>query len=1132
MFVSGDVLRFQAPDAPTEVTVTFTVKDPMKNATSATVKVSVHPSDAETKAPPHPTPLTARVYSGEEVEIPVPLTGIDADGDGVLLLGADLVPAKGRVHLRDATTLVYEAYPGESGTDTFTYAVEDWTGRRGVASVRVGIADRPSEAAQVITHDDAVAVRPGQTVDVLVLNNDIDTGGGTLTLDPALEMDPSVEASVDGPRVTVHTHDAGRLQILYTARNERGGQDTGLLDVTVDPEAPILPPVAKDVVVPATDTLNATSVEVDVLAKAQNPSGPADDLRTEVDPSVADVAAVTPDGRIRVTLVDHAQTLPFLVRNIDPAAQGLSSYAFISVPALGDFPPTLRPDVDDLTVLSGTTLTIALQERVRVAPGRTAVVEDWGSVTATKADGAGLITDDQHLQYTPQPGYAGPASISARVSDGPLDDPTTHTRTLTFPVTVLAAEEVPPTFTPSVLDVGPGETARVDLRVFTSAPVATADGTVDYSYSVTSVPAGFQVDLDDSVLVVTAGDTVPRGTVGGIPLTIDYGGSAPLSAQVDARVVASTRPKARVQTHMIPDGVEGQAVTVNVLDGAFNPFQTPLQVVGAVVETPGSGTADLNGDAVTVSPDEGFIGPMVTRYTVRDATGDADRVVEGRIVLTVRGAPEAPTTPIVKEVGDRSVRLEWSAPVTNGAEIDSYRVTAPGYGVVGECQAVTVCTVTNLTNDTPYRFTVAAHNAVGWSPDSPASAEARPDVVPQTPAPPVLTRGDGRVGVAWSPPANTGSALQKYVVQLSSGPTETTGPSVTSTEFRGLSNGTEYRVMVCAYNKASQDPGSCSDWSQPVVPAGLPGDPQNPRADTVLLRTQGRVDINVGWSDAFPNGAPVDFYEVRVDGGAPIQVRGLAYVISDATPGHGYTVTVRAHNDVGFGREVSARGQAVALPSEPRDLSATAQGGRDFGDGAVTLRWHPPATAGGDGVSVDHYEVVRASDQAIVVDNLRDTQTTITGLPGGQLAQYQVRAVNVVNGQQGAGTLAPFPNVTPVTGPAAPTDLRWNQAAGENVGTFSWTAPADGGAPIQGYHYALTRSGWPAGGGDPGAGTPQTASINVTRPGEELRIQVWADNSERDRGPVAEYRITPTFTPPAPPGGVLPGTTSTARRAL
>ena len=47
-------------------------------------------------------------------------------------------PQLGRITEVGATYLVYEAYADSSGTDTFSYAVEDWTGQRAQAQIRVG----------------------------------------------------------------------------------------------------------------------------------------------------------------------------------------------------------------------------------------------------------------------------------------------------------------------------------------------------------------------------------------------------------------------------------------------------------------------------------------------------------------------------------------------------------------------------------------------------------------------------------------------------------------------------------------------------------------------------------------------------------------------------------------------------------------------------------------------------------------------------------------------------------------------------------------------------------------------------------------------------------------------------------
>ena len=83
-----------------------------------------------------------------------------------------------------------------------------------------------------------------------------------------------------------------------------------------------------------------------------------------------------------------------------------------------------------------------------------------------------------------------------------------------------------------------------------------------------------------------------------------------------------------------------------MLEGAFNPFAPePMTVVGATVETPGAGTAGATASTVSVRPADGFIGQMVTRFRVRDVTGDPDREVEGRVTVVVRGKPATPTAP-------------------------------------------------------------------------------------------------------------------------------------------------------------------------------------------------------------------------------------------------------------------------------------------------------------------------------------------------------------------------------------------------------------------------------------------------------------------------------------------------------
>ncbi|GEK19531.1 Ig-like domain-containing protein [Cellulomonas xylanilytica] len=1020
LFVSGDVLRYQAPDEPLTARATFEVEDATGNLTAATVTVRVHASDASTKAPPRPKDLVARVFQGDTVRIYVPLVGIDPDGDGVTLLGIASSALRGRVVATGADWLEYQAFPDEVGTDEFTYAVEDWVGQRAVATVRVGISPRPTDSATVVARDDEVTVKPGQRVEVRVLANDVDSSGGDLALDPVLEKADGVDAVVEDRRIVVRAPDEPAvLQIVYTASNKRGGRDTGVLTVTVSADAPVLPPIARDIVVPATDTLDRTEVAVDVLAVAQNPSGPLSDLEVSVPGSQADVARVTEDGQVVVTLVDHAQTVPYLLTN-RTGANPVASYAFITVPALGFFRPVPRPKAPELRVASGERLVIPLGEQVQVAPGRTARIADSLGVSATRSDGTSPIVDDETLQFTSAPGYAGPASITVPVTDASSPgDTSARTSVITLQITVYAVDDYPPTFEPSTIDVAPGEPAlAVDLRSFTTGPEGANPTDGRYAYTlVSAIPAGFSGAITDGVLSIAADATTPKGRNETLAVRVGYGRTGSFETSIGVRVIASTRPTARVVDRTI-DGVEGRQSTVDVLEGAFNPFAPdPMTVVGATVETPGAGTAGATASTVSVRPAEGFIGQMVTRFRVRDVTGDPDREVEGRVTVVVRGKPATPNAPRVGEIRDRTVVLSWDAPDNRGAPITGYRVVASPGNLVRQC-ASTTCTIDGLTNDVEYTFTVAAQNEVDWSEPSGPSAPARPDAVPDAPSAPTLDFGDGSVRATWPAPASAGSPITSYTLEISpappAGPSSVTSPT-TSYTFSGLRNGTAYSVRVRAHNKAAE-PSGWSPSSQPMVPAGVPEAPLNLtalRAETTL-----GGQINVAWTEPDGNGDRVTGYELVISGGpnsrtVPFEGTGTtSYAFTDAANGAPYQFSVRARNKApGWSAPAVTTASTYGVPAATTITSAVGAPTAEPGDGSVRVVW---ASADPNGSPVTSYRLfVNGTD---IGDVGTGTSRDVGGLTGGADATFQVQACNVAGCGEWSAPRSASP--VPVTKPS------------------------------------------------------------------------------------------------------------------
>jgi len=1044
MFVSGDVLRYQAPSTPLTARATFKVIDATGNETAATVTVRVHESDPETKAPPRPRDLEARVFAGETVRIKVPLVGIDADGDGVTLLGLAGGTTKGRVLKVGPDWIEYSAFEDESGTETLRYAVEDWVGQRAVAQIRVGISPRPTDSALVVARNDAVTIRPGERIEVRVLANDVDNSGGQLTLSPDLEMAQGVDAEVVGRRIAVTApNERSVIPIVYTVTNERGGQDTATLTVTVDPDAPVLPPIAEDVVVPATETFGLTEVLVDVLATAQNPSGPLSDLRVSVPDAVGSVARVTPDGKVNVTLTEQTQTLPFQLVNVR-APESATAYAFITVPALGFIRPSLRPGAPTLRVASGESLTIGLAEQVKVAQGRQPSVDDPLQVSATRGS-AKVSSGGDEVTFTPSEDYVGPASVTVPVTDATSpNDTTARTAFLTFAIEVFAVDDHPPTFTPSAIDVAPNEPAQgVDLLAFTLTPEGVRPDPDQYRYSLaSSVPAGFTAEIDGSTLLVSASASAQKGSRGLLQLKIAYGRKGQLDAQLELRVIASKRAKATVQAWTVDDAVEGKPVTLDVLEGAFNPFADqgqPLRVVGANVES-GTGTASATASSVTVTPAEGYIGSLVVRYRVRDALDELDREVEARITLNVRGVPDVPAAPRIGEVRDRTVVLSWTAPNNRGAQITGYRVTASPGGLTKDC-ASTTCTFDGLTNDVEYTFTVAAQNEVGWSEDSTSSATARPDAVPEAPARIDFEGfGDGTLSWSWPDAVTHGSAITSYDVEISpSAPNGTSSVSVPGPKatIRGLANGTQYEIRVRARNALQDQPSPWTAWSQVQSSAAPPSTPTNVVAQRHDTPVGGQIDVS--WQPpATNNGDAVAGYELTVRGGGATQTiptSSTAYAFKQADNGTTYTFTVKAKNKAGWGEasaEVTAR--TFGRPGEVVLSAPTTP----IGTGSVQLRWSA-AEANGSTISYDVY------DGGTLVASTSATSQELTGLVGGVTRTYKVVAKN-----EGGTRDSNEQSATPTTPADAPVGLKietttdsWGKPVSIAV---SWSEPTQLGA--------------------------------------------------------------------------------------
>nr|WP_231747478.1 Ig-like domain-containing protein [Auraticoccus cholistanensis] len=953
-WVSGENVRFAAPTVAGEYRVVYEIRDSAGQTASASIRIDVIAGEVE-NTPPEPELVTGRVLAGSVGRLLIPLDDIDPEGDSVRLLGVDSGPSKGRLVAVDEAWLEYEAYPDATGTDSFTYAVTDARGARAVGEIRVGVVPRSARNTPPLAVQDEVTVKPGDTVRVAALANDSDPDG-----DPFGYADEPLAFATDARLVDdtiefVAPDREGTTAGQYTVADTRNAQGVGDVVITVDGDAPDMAPVARDDVDTAADVVTKEQIDVPVLRNDFDPDGPTGELVVSVteDESVPEEErAVVAGQNLRVTIGAQMRRIRYQVTDAD----GMTASAVVTVPGRADAVPALRPDVVPQEVVAGEPLRLDIGDFVLGTQGRDVQLTSEERIWAS--NGAPAAVDEQTVQFTAPVEYDGPAAIIFEVTDGDdSTDPDGRTAVLTVPITVLPAPEAPteedeepvepnaaPEVLPVTLNVGAGEEPEtIDLARSASDP----DGDpLDFGELQGQAPEGVEVQQSGSRVTASAALDVAPGTTARFTVTVDDGQGGTADLEVDLVVLASSEPPPRAVDDAVPDAVQGETSQVSVLDNDANPFpDEPLTVVSVVVES-GSGSADISGSTVAVTPDDTFVGSMVVRYVVEDATRSTERRSEARIRLTVKGVPGRPGVPRVDEVGDRQARVTFTAPPDNGEPISGYTVTGSGsngQSVEQECPATT-CTITGLTNDVRYTFTVVATNAIGDSEPSGTSAEIRPDVRPGKPGTPQTEFGDQQIDLSWTPAPTRGSAVTQYVVEL-------TGPQgrqqrevaggTTSYTWSGLQNGSSYRFRVQARNKAPE-PSDWSGQSRAEVPAGKPAPAQAVQAQDAGGNLGRKV--RVSWQPSpDPNGDAVSAYTVYANGSRVAEVGGgTTSTDVDLNNGTEYTFTVSATNKAGEG-EPSAPSPAITPYGAP-DTPPAPQ--LSEGDGSVGLTWQPGKTNG------------------------------------------------------------------------------------------------------------------------------------------------------------------------------------------
>ena len=959
--IQGQDIRVDAPAAvksEEETVVSYVATDESGATATGSLEVTIEPapSKAHPDQAPVPQEVDARETAGDVAVIPIPVYGVDPEGDSVTVTGVTVPPTLGRIVAISPDSISYQSYPDSAGTDTFTYQVTDPYGLTGTAQVRIAVLP-PGPPQPPVAVDDVVNAPPGASLHLNVVASDYIAPGDTVTVEPLSETNKTVPAGVS------LTGDYAYLKVPASPADPPVEFTYGITDGTTPSLAQVIvypvagakiPPIANDVVAPQPPA-GAGTVTVNVLKNDDDPVGTPGDLKISWVP-----AGVTVRGQsLTIRLAAQPREVPYQVT----APDGLTATAVVYVPGTSATAIRLRPGAR-ITLKKDSSQTVPLSSMIIDTSGRPLKITTLNELTASPSGDVAVSANQAGaFQVRALGGYTGPGAVTVQVYDGAtLQDPHGNTATVTIPVQVgpdvpimrcpAAPLQVVEGGAPQGYDIGQLCHVWVDTTVDTPPPHYAATWAKAAGGVSASVPGGTQLEL-------SAASGATPGTTG--TLTVTPSGST-TGGTLAVQVIKAPLPTGRAVSVSVD---ASHSVTVDLSQYVTSPLAQPdIQVLS--VSHPAGATVTSSGATVTITPAHGTTGSLTLTAGVTDVAGRTDREITVAITVTVIGFPTAPGQPSAT-VASRSITVSYSPAQGNGARIAYYTVYTNG--APHQCPS-TSCTIGGLTNGVNYTVWVTATNSVGAGAKSPTTT-AEPNAVPDQVTGLATEPGNDQITLTWQPAGYSGTAPTDYEIKVSPVPPGQSSAILdlqrvaTKWTFTGLTNGTPYTFSVMAVNQLRSGVPGYSPWSNPVTdtPFGKPLTMAAPAATGAAVPDPAATrGVTVTWTpvvEPAANGRPVSGYTVyeyqsATDAG-PWTLFDQTAVTGGASDTASFTVNndsswyeyaVAATNQAGEGAQSpqsTPAVQAAAPPDPPTGVTAAATGANNtievsFTTGAANSR--------------------------------------------------------------------------------------------------------------------------------------------------------------------------------------------------
>jgi chitodextrinase len=350
-----------------------------------------------------------------------------------------------------------------------------------------------------------------------------------------------------------------------------------------------------------------------------------------------------------------------------------------------------------------------------------------------------------------------------------------------------------------------------------------------------------------------------------------------------------------------------------------------------------------------------------------------------------------------------------------------------------------VATVTGLTPNTSYAFTVKAVDAAGNASAFSNEAEGKTDPAPDVTAPAapanlkVLSVTTGSISLDWDN-ATDNVAVTGYDIYVNG--TKTISSTTSDAVVSGLSPNTTYSFSV----KAFDDAGNVSGFSNTVsgktnqLPDVAP--PTNPSNLRVLSVTTNSVSLD--WDNSTDAGG-VSAYSIYVDGVKKQTSTSSNAVVTGLTPNTSYSFTVNAvdlsGNVSGFSNAVTGKTNAVAdvtAPSVPANLKVLS-----VTTNSVSLDWDNST----DNVGVTGYDIYVGGVKKM---SSTTSNAVVTGLTPNTSYSFTVKALDLAGNASGfsSAVTGKTSQVADVSAPSAPANLKVVSVTSNSI-SLNWDNSTD-----------------------------------------------------------------------------------------